>query len=769
MKYLINIKQLMVGYLLTKAPFLSRKKNKSMPYNRYTSPEYPPFLKGIPSVDSNAIVDSQQEILNKIKFEIGEEQYAMYLSIIENYANFVHLLPASEKHHHRGAGGLFHHGLSVGYNSLLYAKGKIFDSSRPPSEREANSKKWLLAAFIAGIGHDLGKPLTDYLVVSKDTRVKWNPYTQTLQDWLNENNLNEYFLNWRENRYRKHESLSTFLAERIIDKKILSYLEVDDNLIIRSMLDCISNQVAHDNPLFDVVEKADHKSVEMDIKNTKITEDDVNLSVPIEKYILDSIKYLTIKREWGIDFNLTPPILIVEDNVYLTAKAIERICSRLESIKVPGVPWHKKAITISLIENGLAEARLLDNAEKSNVWPVYKEGSDKTIWAVKIKEWSVIYSVQPEITKGYSLKLNKVDKIVHNVNDKSDLHYKDTEIQLDLPPPLDDVPLIESYEDYFDANESISVSEAPVKSDPSGDEGSFIKEAIKLKAFFVHDDRIALDWQSMPEKFKNTNYLSVLTEQKLIKQGVNGVTHLIDNKACLILTDKAEELESIKSHVKQLKEIKKKSLPSKKVARESENIASPAMTIEQKFKKAFLRHKGRISGRGIIEMSVLAKKYHSKNFIKQIVESGLVIEEPWDLSDKLLISLLKIKLTKKALSILSVEQIKERPAPAKKLTVIKPTIEIPKDFKPSKPQQSNNTKNVEKRINSDANLGDNKATIANVFRDPLIVSICDRTPSLEGVIRDRLQGKINQSEMLTAMKKLGLEDFDIGMIKREIN
>ncbi|KAA3419555.1 TraI domain-containing protein, partial [Streptococcus pneumoniae] len=42
-------------------------------------------------------------------------------------ARFAHLLPASQSHHHRGAGGLLRHSLEVG----LWALPAIHEGSRP--------------------------------------------------------------------------------------------------------------------------------------------------------------------------------------------------------------------------------------------------------------------------------------------------------------------------------------------------------------------------------------------------------------------------------------------------------------------------------------------------------------------------------------------------------------------------------------------------------------------------------------------------------------
>ena len=102
--------------------------------------------------------------IGRVKQALGfpEEQWRTHASpIIERYANFVHLLPASENHHHRGAGGLFRHGLEVAYWSLLGAEEKVFSWDEAPSRRAQLTPRWRLAVMLAGLCHDVGKPMSD--------------------------------------------------------------------------------------------------------------------------------------------------------------------------------------------------------------------------------------------------------------------------------------------------------------------------------------------------------------------------------------------------------------------------------------------------------------------------------------------------------------------------------------------------------------------------------------------------------------------------------
>ena len=89
-------------------------------------PRYPPFAKGLPAADTKRILETQSELITRIKgiLRFTAEDFAETVNpVIENYAAYVHLLPASEAHHHRGAGGLFRHGLEVGFLGGTTSRG----------------------------------------------------------------------------------------------------------------------------------------------------------------------------------------------------------------------------------------------------------------------------------------------------------------------------------------------------------------------------------------------------------------------------------------------------------------------------------------------------------------------------------------------------------------------------------------------------------------------------------------------------------------------
>lgn len=98
-------------------------------------PRYPPFMKGLPAVPPAKLLETQAALLDRISdtaITTPSEFALLYVPTIERFASFAHLLPASQSHHHRGAGGLLRHSLEVGLWALQSADKVLLDAAKTP-------------------------------------------------------------------------------------------------------------------------------------------------------------------------------------------------------------------------------------------------------------------------------------------------------------------------------------------------------------------------------------------------------------------------------------------------------------------------------------------------------------------------------------------------------------------------------------------------------------------------------------------------------------
>ena len=146
-------------------------------------PRYPPFMKGLPATHPDKLIETQRELIGQIREaglasrEIFEQFYRQSLC---RFASYAHLLPASQTHHHRGAGGLLRHAAEVALWSLQSGDRVLLPGEQAPRRRRELQPRWHLAVFLAALCHDVGKPVTDLAVTSRDGAQVWNPFVEDL-------------------------------------------------------------------------------------------------------------------------------------------------------------------------------------------------------------------------------------------------------------------------------------------------------------------------------------------------------------------------------------------------------------------------------------------------------------------------------------------------------------------------------------------------------------------------------------------------------------
>lgn len=223
-------------------------------------PRYPPFMKGLPATDPHKLIETQRELIGQIR-EAGLaspdifEQY--YLESLRRFASYAHLLPASQTHHHRGAGGLLRHAAEVALWSLQSGDRVLLPGEQAPRRRRELEPRWHLAVFLAALCHDVGKPVTDLVVTSRDGAKVWNPFVEDLYSWASRHGVDRYFLHWRENRAKKHTAISSLIAERIISPKGLAWIAEGDTELVLWMMETINGHPSAENLIHDLVIRSD--------------------------------------------------------------------------------------------------------------------------------------------------------------------------------------------------------------------------------------------------------------------------------------------------------------------------------------------------------------------------------------------------------------------------------------------------------------------------------------------------------------------------------
>ncbi|EGV29595.1 Relaxase [Thiorhodococcus drewsii AZ1] len=326
-------------------------------------PRYPPFLKGLPVASTAQILATQRALIASLQdaLAFSDEDYrTLVLPLIERYAAFVHLLPASETHHHRGAGGLFRHGLEVAFQAARASRGRLFALDRLPEERRILEPRWHLAACIAGLLHDVGKPVADLSVVDRNGSYRWQPLDETLVEWAGTHGIDCYFLRWHSQRvHHGHEGFTAAVLPQLLTWPVRHWLMDPDPLVwltLGRVLAGMDDQAL----LGELMREADRVSVAQDLRENRLDPDALSLGVPIERYLIDTMRSLLRDGTWTVNTPGARVWIFPPNRVHLVWPACaEAIVQRLASERIPGIPRDPDTLADILIERHLARGRPL--------------------------------------------------------------------------------------------------------------------------------------------------------------------------------------------------------------------------------------------------------------------------------------------------------------------------------------------------------------------------------------------------------------------------
>jgi conjugal transfer pilus assembly protein TraI len=364
-------------------------------------PRYPPFLRGLPLAPPARIIATQQQFIAKLQDGLAftDERFnTLMRPVLERYAAFVHLLPASEAHHHRGAGGLFHHGLEVAFHAARASQGLIFALDRSPGERRALEPRWHLAAGLAGLCHDVGKPIADLSVTDRAGQTTWRPLLESLTDWAAGNGVTHYFLHWREQRHDRHEAFGLLVLERILTPAVTAWLAEPDPGVLQALLAAVAG-IDAEGVLGRLVNAADQASVEQDLRMNHVDSAAVSLGVPVERYLLDAMRRLARGGRWQINVPGARLWSLAEGLHVVWPAGAEDVVALLAADKVPGIPRDPDTLADILLECGLAVPRM-EEGQPRRYWrlapaPLARDGQTITLAMLRLASPDLVLAGVP--------------------------------------------------------------------------------------------------------------------------------------------------------------------------------------------------------------------------------------------------------------------------------------------------------------------------------------------------------------------------------------
>jgi len=373
---------------------------EKLPERQEDVPKYPPHIHGVPVASVKQLLDDQSELIHKLRNSCSvtpEVWESLYYPAIENYAAFVHLLPASERNHHRLIGGLLRHGLEVAVWSLQLADKHMFALDVQASKRKLVEQTWHFGAFIGGLCHDLGKPVSDMKVTSLDGEKEWNPFVSNIATWAKENDVQRYFIRWRkDNRNKRHECLAPLVIDRVLTPQARAYLSNTGPELMKQLMLALEGEGY--GILQEVVREADVMSTTKDKENMSIVEED-GTGIPVGRVILTAMHSLA-NSDWKIN---TPgsQLWYMNDELYVIwPGSAGSLATYIRANGSEGIPSNPESIADILTEHGVVEPN-----ETQRYWwispaALTERNNGIKLSALRIKEPSLLLDAIPDSVEG---------------------------------------------------------------------------------------------------------------------------------------------------------------------------------------------------------------------------------------------------------------------------------------------------------------------------------------------------------------------------------
>jgi len=201
--------------------------------------------RGLPAVSIAEVIAPHAGWLARLQDAYGAQDavFARDIgSVVERYAAFVHLLPASAESHFRHAGGLFRMGLQIGFYALQACDGAIFSGRATLTVRSKLEPRWRYAAFLAGLCSELHRTFS-HLTVRNEHGAEWPAYRQPLAQWLQQSQSRRYDLRWVHAPVTSR-ALGVLALTQIVPPTVLQYLAEGNAVVVPRCIAALSAEAA---------------------------------------------------------------------------------------------------------------------------------------------------------------------------------------------------------------------------------------------------------------------------------------------------------------------------------------------------------------------------------------------------------------------------------------------------------------------------------------------------------------------------------------------
>lgn len=318
-------------------------------------PVYPPIDPGIDVLAVEQLIDSQSQLMGRIRTVAGgadDEFNEMYMSVIRNLAAYVHLLPASRLETHTGAGGLFRLSLEMGFYSLQASEGVIFTPTEGVERRHKLEPRWRYAAFLAGLCCELHRPLAS-LIVSGPGGVQWPKYLSPLHKWCTDHGFEKYYISWQPEPRAEWAGVKaevSAMISKIVPDKCLQYLEAGSPTLAPIVFS-VATGVARDNEnaVAELVTRIRKRVLDRDKAVRPEYYGTLTVGNHLEPHLLEAMRTLIRESKWTINQE-GGRVWYGTDGLYVIwKKAADELSKAIDEKGIRGVPSEANTLAEALL------------------------------------------------------------------------------------------------------------------------------------------------------------------------------------------------------------------------------------------------------------------------------------------------------------------------------------------------------------------------------------------------------------------------------------
>ncbi len=311
----------------------------------------------IPVLAPKRVLEEQRDLISAIRSSAvvrATEFDELITPLLLNVAAYLHTLPASPDFHHVEPQGLLRHSLEVGYYAHRLSKGRIFTDGHNPEHRNSLEPRWRLAAFLAGLLHDLGA-LARFEVRADD--LCWNPLQHSLVDWAARHSVGSYQIRWRASANSPLDRASICaLLDRLLPDDVAAQLQAPDPGIAAAFRGVFTQDgTAATDVLSRLVTHANAHSVDRYLEGADSLLGTARRAVSAEQHLLLAMRRL-LRQEWGVNRRGGTAFVACEGVFLVWRSAGRDLLEAVGNEPASPLPRTPDRLADLLIERGIARA-----------------------------------------------------------------------------------------------------------------------------------------------------------------------------------------------------------------------------------------------------------------------------------------------------------------------------------------------------------------------------------------------------------------------------